>query len=92
LAGKLKARLLSCVCQDLLEYKKKHRVLRVKMLDGSVKTLMVDDSHTVSQMMITVCSKIGLSTGLFVQFIVTIVSSSSSSSPSSSTDFLVWPK
>ena len=48
------------VCQDLLEYKKKHRVLRVKMLDGSVKTLMVDDSHTVSQLMITVCSKIGV--------------------------------
>jgi len=51
-----------CVCQDLLEYKKKHRVLRVKMLDGSVKTLMVDDSHTVAQLMITVCSKIGLYT------------------------------
>jgi len=52
------------VCQDLLEYRKKHRVLRVRMLDGSVKTLMVDDSHTVTQLMITVCSKIGLCTGL----------------------------
>ena len=49
------------MCQDLLEYKKKHRVLRVKMLDGSVKTLMVDDSHTVAQLMFTVCVKIGLS-------------------------------
>ena len=45
--------------QDLLEYKKKHRVLKVRMLDGSVKTLMVDDSHTVAQLMITICSKIG---------------------------------
>jgi len=52
------------VWQDLLEYKKKHRVLRVRMLDGSVKTLMVDDSHTVAQLMITVCSKIGLYTCL----------------------------
>jgi len=34
------------------------------MLDGSVKTLMVDDSHTVTQLMITVCSKIGLFTNL----------------------------
>jgi len=50
-----------CVRQDLLEYKKKHRVLRVRMLDGSVKTLMVDDSQTVAQLMITVCSKIGAS-------------------------------
>jgi len=29
------------------------------MLDGSVKTMYVDDSHTVSQLMITICSKIG---------------------------------
>ncbi|KAI0230740.1 Talin-1 [Lamellibrachia satsuma] len=45
---------------DLLEYKKKHRMLRVRMLDGTVKTLQVDDSHTVSQLMITICSKIGI--------------------------------
>lgn len=48
-----------CVNKDLLEYKKKIRVLRVRMLDGAVKTLHVDDSHTVGQLMITICSKIG---------------------------------
>ena len=29
------------------------------MLDGAIKTLQVDDSHTVDHLMITVCSKIG---------------------------------
>lgn len=27
--------------QDLLEYRKKQRVLRVKMLDGTIKTVLV---------------------------------------------------
>ncbi len=45
--------------QDLLEYKKKQRILRVRMLDDSIKTLQVDDSHNVAQLMITICSKIG---------------------------------
>ena len=35
--------------QDLLEYKKKKRSLRVRMLDGTVKLLMVDDSQPVAQ-------------------------------------------
>ncbi|XP_064644913.1 talin-1-like isoform X4 [Lineus longissimus] len=46
---------------DLLEYKSKFRRLRVRMLDGSVKTLQVDDSHTIAQLMVTACSKIGIS-------------------------------
>ena len=45
---------------DLLEYKRKQRILRVKLLDDSVKTLQVDDSHTVAQLMITICSRIGI--------------------------------
>ena len=45
--------------QDLLEYKRKQRILRVKLLDDSVKTLQVDDSHTVASLMITICSRIG---------------------------------
>ncbi len=32
---------------DLLEYKKKIRSLRVRMLDGSVKTMLVDESLPV---------------------------------------------
>ncbi|XP_064596457.1 talin-1-like [Liolophura sinensis] len=45
---------------DLLEYKKKHRILRVRTLDGTVKTMQVDDSHSVGQLMVTICSKLGI--------------------------------
>ncbi|XP_013386332.1 talin-1 isoform X1 [Lingula anatina] len=45
---------------DLLEYKKKQRILRVRMLDGTVKTLQVDDSHTLGQLMVTICTRIGV--------------------------------
>lgn len=30
------------------------------MLDGQTKTLMVDDSQTVSQLMVFICSKMGI--------------------------------
>uniref|UniRef100_A0A6A7G0J5 Talin-2-like isoform X3 n=2 Tax=Hirondellea gigas TaxID=1518452 RepID=A0A6A7G0J5_9CRUS len=46
--------------QDVLEYSRKMRQLRVRMLDGTVKTLMVDDSQPVSQLMINICTKIGI--------------------------------
>ncbi|KRZ04679.1 Talin-1 [Trichinella zimbabwensis] len=45
---------------DLLEYKKKIRTLKVRMLDGAVKTLMVDDSLPVGQLMIVICARIGI--------------------------------
>ncbi|KAG1695569.1 Talin-1 [Nymphon striatum] len=45
---------------DLLEYKRKMRALRVRMLDGSVKTLLVDDSQAVANLMVVICTKIGL--------------------------------
>ncbi|XP_041458339.1 talin-1-like isoform X4 [Lytechinus variegatus] len=45
---------------DVLEYRKKIRPLRIKMLDGSAKTLLIDDSNTVSQMLITICTKVGV--------------------------------
>ncbi|KHJ45469.1 I/LWEQ domain protein [Trichuris suis] len=45
---------------DLLEYKKKLRTLKVRMLDGTVKTLMVDDSLPVGQLMIVICARIGI--------------------------------
>ncbi|XP_022084655.1 talin-1-like isoform X7 [Acanthaster planci] len=45
---------------DLLEYRKKIRPLKVKMLDGSKKTLLIDDSNTVSQMLITICTRLGV--------------------------------
>ena len=46
-------------CQDLLEYRKKLRTLRVRMLDGTVKTLLVDDSQPVANLMVVICTKIG---------------------------------
>jgi len=45
--------------QDNLEYKKKQRPLKIRMLDGTVKTVMVDDSKIVSDMLMTICARIG---------------------------------
>ncbi|KAM3609922.1 uncharacterized protein V6R79_022575 [Siganus canaliculatus] len=45
---------------DILEYKKKQRPQRIKMLDGAVKTIMVDDSKTVGELLVTICSRIGI--------------------------------
>ncbi|XP_033109397.1 talin-1-like isoform X3 [Anneissia japonica] len=45
---------------DTLEYRKKIRPLRVNLLDGSVKTVLIDDSNTVSQMLITISTKLGI--------------------------------
>ena len=45
--------------QDLLEYKTKQRMLRIRMLDAAIKALNVDDSQTVGQLMVFICSKIG---------------------------------
>lgn len=44
---------------DLLEYKRKLRTLRVRMLDGTLKTLLVDDSQPVANLMVVICTKIG---------------------------------
>ena len=44
---------------DMLQYKKKIRPLRVRTLDDSVKTLLVDDSQTVAELIKAVCARIG---------------------------------
>lgn len=36
------------------------RMLKVRMLDGTVKSLMVDDSQVVSNLMVLICTKIGI--------------------------------
>uniref|UniRef100_A0A915Q6F4 FERM domain-containing protein n=1 Tax=Setaria digitata TaxID=48799 RepID=A0A915Q6F4_9BILA len=46
---------------DAVEYKKKIRPLKVRMLDGAIKTVMVDESQPVGEIMVVVCSKIGIS-------------------------------
>uniref|UniRef100_A0A3P9K964 Talin 2b n=1 Tax=Oryzias latipes TaxID=8090 RepID=A0A3P9K964_ORYLA len=45
---------------DVLEYKKKQRPQKIKMLDGTIKTVMVDDSKTVGELLVTICSRIGI--------------------------------
>ncbi|KJE89680.1 hypothetical protein CAOG_009384 [Capsaspora owczarzaki ATCC 30864] len=45
---------------DMLEYKKKHRPLRVRLMDGTLKTVLVDDSQSVGDLVKTVCSRIGI--------------------------------
>ncbi|VVC41903.1 FERM conserved site,Vinculin/alpha-catenin,PH domain-like,IRS-type PTB domain,Talin, central,Ubiquitin- [Cinara cedri] len=45
---------------DLLEYRKKLRTLKVHMLDGTLKTLLVDDSQPVANLMVVICTKIGI--------------------------------
>uniref|UniRef100_UPI003704D4D1 Integrin beta-6,Talin-1 n=1 Tax=Mus musculus TaxID=10090 RepID=UPI003704D4D1 len=45
---------------DTMEYRKKQRPLKIRMLDGTVKTIMVDDSKTVTDMLMTICARIGI--------------------------------
>ncbi|NWW26181.1 TLN1 protein, partial [Falcunculus frontatus] len=45
---------------DTMEYKKKQRPLKIRMLDGTVKTVLVDDSKTVTDMLMTICARIGI--------------------------------
>ncbi|NXR71550.1 TLN1 protein, partial [Pycnonotus jocosus] len=45
---------------DTMEYKKKQRPLKIRMLDGTVKTVMVDDSKTVTDILMTICARIGI--------------------------------
>lgn len=49
-----------------MEYKKKQRPQKIRMLDGSVKTVMVDDSKTVGELLVTICSRIGECSGASV--------------------------
>ncbi|GMT28060.1 hypothetical protein PFISCL1PPCAC_19357, partial [Pristionchus fissidentatus] len=46
--------------QDSIEYRRKMRVLRVRMLDNAVKSVPVDESKPVKELMLTVCAKIGI--------------------------------
>lgn len=57
--------ILFLMVQDLLEYRKKMRTLKVHMLDGTLKTLLVDDSQPVANLMVVICTKIGMSSTFF---------------------------
>ncbi|CAJ0956652.1 unnamed protein product, partial [Mesorhabditis belari] len=47
--------------QDTVEYRRKIRLLKVRMLDQAIKTVPVDESQPVQQLMTTICAKIGIS-------------------------------
>ncbi|KAK6099239.1 hypothetical protein MT418_000678 [Batrachochytrium dendrobatidis] len=46
---------------DVLEFRKRHRVLKVKMLDDSMKAILVDESQPVRVVVAAVCERIGIS-------------------------------
>lgn len=46
---------------DILEFKKKHRVLKVKTLDNTFKSVLVDESLPVKELVDLICERIGLS-------------------------------
>ncbi len=46
---------------DILEFRKKHRPLKVQTLDGTVKTIIVDESLPVQSIVETICEKFGMS-------------------------------
>ncbi|CAI9742944.1 talin-1-like isoform X1 [Octopus vulgaris] len=45
---------------DLVEYKMKHRILKVRTLDDIIKTLKVDDSCPIGMLMVTICTRLGI--------------------------------
>lgn len=45
---------------DVLDFRKKHRILKVKTLDDSIKAILVDDSQPMSSMVQVVCQRIGI--------------------------------
>ena len=47
--------------QELLEYRKKHRPLKVRALDGSVKSMLIDETDNISKVTETVAQRFGLS-------------------------------
>ncbi|TPX64716.1 hypothetical protein CcCBS67573_g08329 [Chytriomyces confervae] len=45
---------------DLLQFRKKHCPLKVKTLDESVKTVLVDESLNVGKLVLAVCERLGI--------------------------------
>uniref|UniRef100_A0A5K3F121 FERM domain-containing protein n=1 Tax=Mesocestoides corti TaxID=53468 RepID=A0A5K3F121_MESCO len=46
--------------QDTIEYKYRFRWLYIRTMDGTRKTLRVDDSKTVAELMLPICTKMGI--------------------------------
>ena len=46
--------------QDTIEYKYRFRWLYIRTMDGTRKTLRVDDSKTLAELMLPICTKMGM--------------------------------
>ena len=46
---------------DVVEFKKKHRPLRVQLVDGSTKTVLIDDSMPASDLVAVIAARVGIS-------------------------------
>lgn len=44
---------------DVLEFRKKHRILKVKTLDGAVKNILIDESTVIKAIVEVICLRIG---------------------------------
>ena len=45
---------------DTITFKKKHRPIKIALIDGSTKTILVDDSNLVTDMIAVICSHINI--------------------------------
>jgi talin len=43
-----------------VEYKNRYRPLKIRLLDGTIRTILVDDSLIVAQLMVYICTKFGI--------------------------------
>ena len=48
---------------DTIHFKKRIRPLKVKLMDGTIKTVLIDESAPVSEVVDTVCRRIGIANG-----------------------------
>ncbi|KAK3607406.1 hypothetical protein CHS0354_003033 [Potamilus streckersoni] len=45
---------------DLVKYRKRMRIVKIRTMDDAVRKFKVDDTNTVGQLMLTICSRIGI--------------------------------
>jgi talin len=46
--------------QDFVEYRKRHEVVKVKLVDNTVKTVLIDTSASITDVVGAICKKIGI--------------------------------
>jgi len=46
--------------KDHVEYKNRFRTLKIRLLDGNIRTILADDSLIVAQLMVYICTQFGI--------------------------------